>query len=105
MALLCSVFWGGNSLSKGECVAQRTLRCPCLRRNVHVLREQLEAAEARARRNEELLAAQGPLAGRVAELESQLQRWTLILEVGYRYIMQLSCALLHSPGTFKRFVM
>lgn len=46
-----------------------------------MLREQLEAAEARARRNEELLEGSAGLQARVGELEAQLQRWTLILEV------------------------
>ncbi len=46
-----------------------------------MLREQLEAAEARARRGEELLQGDSELQGRMSELEQQLQRWTMILEV------------------------
>ncbi|KAI3433390.1 hypothetical protein D9Q98_003206 [Chlorella vulgaris] len=48
--------------------------------NVHVLREQLERADARARQAEELLPDAAELQGRLAEAEQQLQRWRVILE-------------------------
>ena len=46
----------------------------CTRSNVHVLREQLEAAEARARRGEELLAGTEGLQVKVAEESSLAPR-------------------------------
>lgn len=48
--------------------------------NVHVMREQLERAEARARQAEELLPDATDLQGRLAAAEQQLGRWRLILE-------------------------
>lgn len=47
---------------------------------MHVLREQLERADARARQAEELLPDAAELQGRLAEAEQQLQRWRVILE-------------------------
>ncbi|KAL4423583.1 hypothetical protein ABPG77_004623 [Micractinium sp. CCAP 211/92] len=48
--------------------------------NVHVIREQLERAEARARQAEELLPDAAGLQGRLAAAEQQLGRWRVILD-------------------------
>lgn len=50
------------------------------RSNVHVLREQLERAEARARQAEEMLPEAADLQGRLGDAEEQLGRWRLILQ-------------------------
>ena len=50
-----------------------------MRSNVHVLRERLEAAEARGRRAEGMLSTLADLQGQVADLEQQLSHWRLIL--------------------------
>lgn len=59
---------------------------------MHVLREQLAAVEARAKRSEHFLDEQTELYSRVAELEQQLQHWTLILEVNATAIADLAVA-------------
>lgn len=48
--------------------------------NVHVMREQLERAEARARQAEELLPDAADLQGQLAAAEQQLGRWRVILD-------------------------
>ena len=48
--------------------------------NVHVLRELLERAEARARQAEELLPDAADLQGQLEAAEQQLQRWRVIVE-------------------------
>eukprot|EP00887_Chlorella_sp_A99_P005609 scaffold1.g5609.t1 len=68
-----------EQLREHEALAAEARRLKEQELNVHVLREQLKATEARCRRAEEMLPAAAELQGQVAELEAQLSRWRLIL--------------------------